>query len=120
MMGWDKNHGEAAVGGLSGHERALLFRIAEARGRRVSVKELSSTLGLPPSTSLTRDFPALLAYVDRCKEKDDSLEVPVVACSEGDGGWYWMSAEHAELVFLPALSAEPSVAAADQQAGSPQ
>jgi len=115
-MGWDAKHGKAAVENLGPHERALLFRIAEARGRRVSVEELSSTLGMPASTCLTRDFPGLHAYVAGCTGRGVALEVPVVDSGNGDGGWYWMSAEDAALVFLPALSAEPSAAAADQQA----
>lgn len=54
---WDglADHAVAAIKGDA--ERRLLWRVAEARGQRVSLSELSSNFGLPAAPSLEHDFP---------------------------------------------------------------
>src|ERR1041384_609197 len=118
-MNWDAEHARAAITLMGEHEKTLITRIAEARGRRVPVSELSATLGMPASTALPQDFPALNAYVDKCKAENVALELPVSDSGATDGdGWYWMSPDVSEGVFLRVLSAmrEPSGAGSEQQA----
>lgn len=68
-------------------ERTLLFRIADARERRVPVSELSRDLGLPASPDIVRDFPALAAFCEA-----EGGVVPVATGGDDDHAWYWMDA----------------------------
>ena len=67
-------------------ERALLFRIAEARGRRVPISELVHALGLPPAPCLDQDLPGLKSLAQA-----RGMPMPVVAEGTDENGWYWMS-----------------------------
>jgi hypothetical protein len=100
--GWD-GRVSSALGLLGPHERELLLRVAEARGKRVPISELVSSLGLPPVPSLTQDFPGLSKFVSEQQAKGVHLTLPVVGEGSDEKGWYWMAAEDGE-VFRKALS----------------
>lgn len=90
---------ESALDQMSQHEQALLLRIAEARGRRVPLSELSESIGLPATPSLEHDFPGLSRFV---AADNGGLAMPVVSVGTDDKGWYWMSAEDSQ-AFRPPL-----------------
>jgi hypothetical protein len=71
-----------------GLERRLLRRLAEARAQRVPIAELVRDFGLPPQSSLTRDFPRLIAF---CDADPANPRFPVVAGGDGSVAWYWMA-----------------------------
>ncbi|MEZ5078272.1 MAG: hypothetical protein R2725_12625 [Solirubrobacterales bacterium] len=83
----------AAIGQMRPHERELLLRIAEARGRRVPIGELADAFGIPAAPSLEHDLPGLFGFVKSRQAAGQSIEMPVVACGTGDKGWYWMAPE---------------------------
>lgn len=84
---WTEELAAEAVKTMRPAEKHLLFRVADARERRVAAAELSRDLGLPASVDTDRDFPALTAYcaAHRCA-------VPVVSGGDGGDAWYWMDA----------------------------
>jgi hypothetical protein len=91
---WEEK-AEEALNSLPPHERTLLLRIIEANGQRVSISELSKTMGLPPAPSLDQDFAGLKGFIAKEKEKNYLLTMPVISAGSDDKGWYWMSADDA-------------------------
>lgn len=85
---WDglADHAVAAIKGDA--ERRLLWRVAEARGQRVSLSELSSNFGLPAAPSLEHDFPELHAF---CAEHPTERPIPVLFEGDDGDGWYRMA-----------------------------
>jgi hypothetical protein len=100
-MAWCKNTAEqvpdweslagGAIEKMQTPERVLVRRVAEARGRRVSLKELAASFGLPSAPSPEQDFPGLSEFVSARSEQGEKLPMPIVASPSGVEGWYWMS-----------------------------
>lgn len=84
---WTKQLAEEVVGRMRPAERMLVFRLAEARQRRVPVSELTRDFGLAPGAALSQDFPALTVY---CAERNAAL--PITTGGHASDAWYWMSA----------------------------
>ena len=87
QLTWTKQLAEEVVGRMRPVERMLVFRLAEARQRRVPVSELARDFGLAPRAALSQDFPTLKLY---CAEKNAAL--PITAGGDAADAWYWMSA----------------------------
>jgi hypothetical protein len=92
---WNRELAGTAIKTLGQFERTLLGRLADARGQRVPVSELSAAFGLPAAPSLAQDFPALTGFcIGKCDaraEGDERPEMPVAQCGDNDKAWYWMS-----------------------------
>jgi hypothetical protein len=82
---------EAAIEQMQTPERMLVRRLAEARGRRVSLEELAASFGLPSAPSPEQDFPGLNEFVAARSGKGEKLTTPIIASPSGAEGWYWMS-----------------------------
>jgi hypothetical protein len=88
-----------AVVGLTPLETRLLQRLAEARGQRVPLAELSRDFGLPAAPALDQDFPRLTAF---CAASPRERPFPIVAGGSGESAWYWMPFPHA-IAFVGAF-----------------
>ena len=87
---WTVGRAQKAIGDMRDLERALLWRLVDARGQRVPVSELSTAFGLPAEPCLAQDFPALEAY---CSASGSSgVKMPIESGGSGDKGWYWLAA----------------------------
>jgi hypothetical protein len=88
---WTSELAASAVGKMSDHEKRLLYRIADARGR-VPLSELARDLGLPGQAALEQDFPVLTAFCAGTKE-DGTVRpaMPVAVGGSGSDAWYWMA-----------------------------
>jgi len=110
-VAWTKELALEAVGSIVGEaETRLLRRVAEARGQRVPMSELASTLGLPGDASVERDFAELSGWCAAAGRPT----MPVVTGGDGEGGWYWMSLGDYDL-FLRAFAEND---AADEDGGA--
>jgi hypothetical protein len=90
--GWTVELAEEALSEMGDAERALLWRVAEARGRRVAMSELASAFGLPKAPAVDKDFPALSSYcASRTEAGHPEPAMPVQEGDKGTDGWYWMS-----------------------------
>jgi hypothetical protein len=87
---WDENHGKKAVNPLGNLEIQLLWRIADASGARVPIKEIARDFGLPAETALDRDFPGLSAYCASNEPPQPRPAMPVVAGGTDEQAWYRM------------------------------
>jgi hypothetical protein len=85
---WTEALAVEALGGMGEWERQLLWRLAEARGRRVPLSSLAATLGLPASAAIDNDFPALTNF---CHNGNDTPRMPVQTGGVDPDSWYWMS-----------------------------
>jgi hypothetical protein len=97
---WSRELVAESLDQLDDNELDLLWRIAEARGRRVPVAELARDLGLPAATALDQDFPGLQRFCGG----DRRPALPVVAGGTDDKGWYWLHPDHAH-AFAEAIAA---------------
>ena len=75
---------------VSAAEYELVRRMAEARGQRVPMSELSSAMGLPTVPDTSQDFAGLLAW---CSADPDRPALPVSSGGGDSDGWYWMPIE---------------------------
>lgn len=90
---WDENHAKRALEPLGNFESQLLWRVADARGVRVPIKEIARDFGLPAEAALDRDFPGLSAYCASSEPPQPRPALPVVTGGTGGTGeeaWYWM------------------------------
>jgi hypothetical protein len=99
---WTDARAAAAIEALSSlAEVALVQRMAEARGQRVPLSELSTSLGLPGTADVTQDFAGLSAW---CAASNRPA-MPVQTGGEGTDGWYWMPIAACD-VFLRAFASQ--------------
>lgn len=98
---WTKQLAEDAVKRMRPAERALVFRLAEARQRRVPVKELTRDFGVAPGAAINQDFPAL---TDFCAKL--GAAPPITTGGDAGEAWYWLSAAaslHLRAALAPSL-----------------
>jgi hypothetical protein len=86
---------QALLGSLDG-EKALVLRVAEARGQRVPMSELGLAFSLPSAPALEQDFPGLTKFCSApTKPGEPAPAMPVLSGGSGADGWYWMSPDDA-------------------------
>jgi hypothetical protein len=101
QLPWTRRLAEDVVKGMRPAERTLVFRLAEARERRVAVKELTRDFGLAPGAAIDQDFPALSAY---CAKR--GAAPPITTGGDAGDAWYWLSAaasRHLRAALAPSL-----------------
>jgi hypothetical protein len=95
---WTVPVARQALSGLLDGEKALVLRMAEARGLRVPMSELGLAFGLPPTPALDQDFPGLTKFCSApTKPGEPAPAMPVLSGGSGGDGWYWMSPDDANV-----------------------